>query len=373
MTSVAYKLQIGGRPADSDLLAAIRRIEVEDHAEMADMVRISLAIAVNSKGSGWTVLDDDIFRRLTPIKVLITLGSKPAEPLIAGYVIETRAQLSNEPGESQLEVVAMDATVLMNLEEKVRPWPDMADSDIASAIFSEHGLKPQVEQTRPSRQEVDTTVMQRGTDIQLLQQLARRSGYECFVEVEPGSGTTVGHFHSPRLDTTAQGVLNVNLGAATNVDSFAARNDLIGPLAAKVTGLDVATRSDQPAQVARVSQPTLGKTSTSPNDRPRQVLLANTGLAETGELQTLAQAVVNRSAWSISATGELNTVAYGRILRAKRPLMVRGAGPAFSGMYYVEKVLHSFTENGHSQHFSLRRNALGVTSRDSFADDGMVG
>ena len=39
----------------------------------------------------------------------------------------------------------MDPTVLMTLEEKVKPWPNMADSDIASAIFGDHGFTPDVE------------------------------------------------------------------------------------------------------------------------------------------------------------------------------------------------------------------------------------
>ncbi|NIU78414.1 MAG: hypothetical protein GWN71_34120, partial [Gammaproteobacteria bacterium] len=69
------------------------------------------------------------------------------EPVLSGYVIETRAVLSDTPQRSTFDVVAMDATVLMNLEEKVRPWPNMSDSDIADAIFSEYGFTPVVETT----------------------------------------------------------------------------------------------------------------------------------------------------------------------------------------------------------------------------------
>jgi len=93
-------------------------------------------------------------------------------------------------------------------------------------------------------------------------------------------------------------------------------------------------------------------------------------MAQTGELQVLAQAVVDRSAWAIVAEGELNTVAYGGVLRAKRPVSVRGAGRQFSGTYYVEKVLHSFTADGYKQRFTLKRNALGLTGSEKFSDDG---
>jgi hypothetical protein len=96
------------------------------------------------------------------------------------------------------------------------------------------------------------------------------------------------------------------------------------------------------------------------------VLLSGTGLSQAGELQSLAQSVVDASAWAISAEGELDAGIYGGVLRAKKPVAVRGAGQQFSGTYYVERVLSAFTPEGMTQHFTLRRNALGVTSQDNF-------
>ncbi len=257
----------------------------------------------------------------------------------------------------------------MNLDEKVRPWPNMADSDIATVVFGEYGFSVDVKQTQPPRQEVDYTTMQRGTDIQFLQQLAERNGYECYVEINPRIGRVEGHFHPPRLEQMPQGVLSVNMGQATNVNSFNARYDMLRPTTAQVTGLDIETQSDQPAQVQSLGLMEQGSKPALNGDRPRRVLLSRTSLAQTGELQTYAQAVVDRSAWAITADGELHTVAYGGILRAKRPVNVRGAGRQFSGIYYVEKVLHTFTGDGYTQRFTLRRNALGLTGRESFVED----
>jgi phage protein D len=271
-----------------------------------------------------------------------------------------------------LRVVAMDPSVLMNLEEKVREWPDMADSAVASDIFGEYGFEPDVEQTQPSRQEVDHKTIQRGTDIQFLRQLAERNGYECFVESNAEGGQSKAHFHKERLEQSAQGVLSVNMGRATNVDKFKARYDMLRPTTAQATGLDAETRSDQPAQADAASQRVLGDASALGGERPRRVLLSRTGLAETGELQTLAQAVVDQSSWAITAEGELNTVAYGGVLRAKRPVEVRGAGRQCSGTYYVERVLHIIRGDGYVQRFSLRRNASGLSGRERFVEDRAV-
>ena len=61
------------------------------------------------------------------------------------------------------------------------------------------------------------------------------------------------------------------------------------------------------------------------------MLPSQTGLARAGELQAFAQAVADQSSLAITADGELNTVAYGSLMRAKRPILVRGAGKQFSG------------------------------------------
>jgi len=272
-------------------------------------------------------------------------------------------------------VVAMDPTVLMHLEERVKAWPNMKDSDVAAAIFSDpaYQFTPVVDDTQWTRDENDHTLLQRSTDIQFLQQLADRNGFECFVELNPATGAVEGHFHPPRHDGQAQGVLTVNMGAATNVNRFRARFDMLGPTAAQATTLDVEDGSDQSGQADAASQGGLGREEATATDRPRRVLLSQLAMAQSGEAQRYAQAVVDRSSWAIVAEGELNTVAFGGLLRAKRPVMVRGVGRTLSGRYYAERVLLSIGADGTcTQRFTLRRNAVGLTGRERFESEEAV-
>ena len=372
MPAVSYHLEIDGERAGEELLSAVQQIEVENHARMADMMRLQLALSVQESGSAWTILDQDLFRRLSNLRLEVAIGSNQRVPLIDAYVIETSASFSNEPGKSVLTVVAMDATVLMNLEEKVRAWPNMADSDIASAIFGDYGFTADVEDTQPSRQEIDTTTIQRGTDIQFLRRLARRNGCDCYVKLNPNDGSVEGHFHRPRLDEPSQGTLSVNMGPETNVNSFRSRYEMLRPVTARVTGLDIGSQSDQAASVESSALMDLGSEPVISDDRPRRVLISQSGLSETGELQTMLQALVDNSSWAIVAEGELNTVAYENVLRASSPLMVRGIGRQFSGTYFVERVLHVINGDGYIQRFSLRRNALGLTGGESFVQDSAL-
>jgi phage protein D len=367
MADVSYSILIDNAPASLDLLDVIQQIEIEDHAEMADMLRMSVAIAVKDGCVGWSVIDDNTFQRLTKIRVNVNVGSGKTEPLIEAYVTEANANFANQPGQSVLNIVAMEPTVLMNLVEDNKAWPNMADSDIADRIFRDHQFVPVVDQTQPTWQENDYVPMQRGTDIQFLQALAKRNGFECYVELNPDSGQVEGHFHLPKLQQTPQGVLSVNMGDATNVNSFNARFDNLGPTTAKASNIDVDSQDDQDGDADEQELTDLGATPSLASTNPRQVLLSGTGLSTTGELKTAAQAEVDRSSWAITAEGEVNTVAYGDVLRAKRPVLVRGAGPQFSGTYYVQSVTHTINGDGYSQRFSLKRNGLGLTKTEGYA------
>ena len=50
---------------------------------------------------------------------------------------------------------------------------------------------------------------------------------------------------------------------------------------------------------------------------------------------------------------------YGRVLRSRRLVGVRGAGTAFDGLYFVKQVTHKLEAGGsYQQDFTLTRNGL---------------
>jgi phage protein D len=366
MTAIAYGLTVEGSPLPAAALAKLTRVEMEEHVELADVLRLTFGLSPRENASGWTVLDDDLFPRLARIRLTVTVGSGSSQPIMEGYVVESAATFDNDPAANVFSVIAFDASVLMNLEERVRAWAGMADSDIATAIFGEYGFATQVDATQPARNENAVTVIQRATDIQFLRQLARRNGFDCYVELDPASGQPTGHFHAPRVDDAPQGVLAVGMGQESTVDKVEFHFDMLRPAHAVAANLDAAASDDQSAEVVSPAIGLMGSRSTLGDDRPRKVRVNPTLLTDAGELQSYAQAVVDRAAFALTAEGELNTQSYGGVLRAKRPVLVRGVGSNLSGVYMVERVLHIFEGGSHKQSFTLRRNALGVAGQEDF-------
>lgn len=360
---LSYQLSIAGQPADADVMNAIQHVEVEEHAELADMLRLRLSTDVKDDGSGWLVLDNGTFDRLVDIELTAKLGATSSVKLFKGQVMEVTCTLSTEPGQSTVEVVAMDPTALMDLEETTKEWPNMADSAIATNIFGQYNFTPDVDTTQPTRQVDDETVIQRGTDISFLKQLAERNGFECYVETTDAG--PVGHFHAPRLSQQPQAVLSVAMGASTTVTSFSGRYDMLAASSASISQVDVSSQQTQNTQITSASLNQLGSDSTVGTAKPRTTLLSETGLSDTGTMQTYAQGYVDRSSWGITAEGEAQTAVLGKVLRTKNLVLVTGAGTLFSGQYSVQRVLHVFSPDGYVQKFTLRRNALGLTGSES--------
>jgi hypothetical protein len=69
-------------------------------------------------------------------------------------------------------------------------------------------------------------------------------------------------------------------------------------------------------------------------------------------------AAASHTSDAVRAEGQLDVARYGRVLKARQLVGVRGAGQAFDGIYYVRKVSHQIERGQYKQSFTLSRNAL---------------
>ena len=80
--------------------------------------------------------------------MVVTAGLEDeTQELISGYITHVRPVFGAGLDECRLEIWGMDASVLMDREDKLKDWPNKKDSDIATEIFGAYGLTPQVEDT----------------------------------------------------------------------------------------------------------------------------------------------------------------------------------------------------------------------------------
>jgi hypothetical protein len=69
-------------------------------------------------------------------------------------------------------------------------------------------------------------------------------------------------------------------------------------------------------------------------------------------------AYASQHADAVFANGSLDVMRYGRVLKSRQLVGVRGAGAAFDGLYFVKSVTHKVKRGEYKQDFTLARNGL---------------
>jgi phage protein D len=354
-----------GEAEVGELYRDLLTVEVELDDELAGMFRLTAKLVLHADGS-WSYLDDDRFTPWT--RVSITAGLEDdTRQLLSGFITHLRPSFGAGLEQCQVEIWGMDASVLMDREDRLEDWPNMKDSDIARDRFLHYGLTPKVTQTEVVHNEEVSTIIQRETDIQLLRRLARRNGFECFVDGNNG------YFGPPAVDDAPQPVLAVHFGEETNVDRFSLEVNALAPADVAMFQVDHDSGEILEETVDAGEQPKLGARSANDYLGPDMTHgLVFVGQAETTgapEMAALCRSLFDRGEWFVTGEGEVAANEYGNILMPRGTVTIKGIGEAHSGVYYVTHVTHRFTAGGYTQVFRVKRNALMPTGSERFDAD----
>jgi phage protein D len=359
------KIEIDGAEIEGfyDDLASL---EVELDDELAGMFRFTLGLVMQPDGTR-PYLDDESFTVWK--KVVITAGLEDdAQQLITGYITHVKPSFGYDPQEAKLEIWGMDASVLMDREDKLKDWPNKSDSDIASQIFDDHKLKQKVTDTDVTHDEDVSTIIQRETDIQFLKRLALRNGYECFVDGDTG------YFRPPQFSDAPQPVLAVQFGCDTNVNYFNLEVNALTPANVSMFQIDRVNKEVLDATADTSEDDALGAntpdTYLAPGMDPAVVFIGQTVTTGTPEMTALCQGLFQRGSWFVTGEGEVSANQYGSVLKPRATVTIKGVGETYSGVYYVTHVTHSFKPDGYKQQFRVKRNALMVTGDEDFEGSG---
>src|SRR5207248_3135796 len=85
-------------------------------------------------------------------------------------------------GNSEITVKALDRSVEMDVEEKVKAWPGVSDSNIVKTILSSYQIAPKIEATSAAPSPDVHVLVQRSTDWAFIRSLAAKWGYVAYLE-----------------------------------------------------------------------------------------------------------------------------------------------------------------------------------------------
>jgi hypothetical protein len=358
-----FRLLLDGSPADGDLYTQISSLEVEENADMPGAIQLQLPVDTSSSGD-LTFVTDDRFKPCVNLAVVATPASGSDQCIFDGYVLSHNLHLKKGTTDSSLQVWGQDASWLMNLEEKVKEWVDVTDADVANSIFSDYGFTPYSDNSSndsPTHVESGHSLMQRASDIQFLQTLARRNGKLCRIACTDTPGQRTGYFVKPDLGGDPAVTLTLNDPEAWTMDSLDLTWDISRPTSVMArqalfndSSEDGASGDSSDSGLALLDARGLSDFS----GKTISVLLT-TAVDDAQELTLRAQSLLREAGWFVRCEGEVDAARLNAILRVGTVVQVNGAGSLNSGKYFVWSVRHTITADAHKMKFVLVRNAVG--------------
>lgn len=342
-------------------LEALQEAEVTVAADGESGFSLKFALA---SGSPLHTLFLVAGQQLPTLRVILvsTIGGMPSV-LMDGVVEKQELSPGAHPNEATLTVLGKDLTAVMDKTDKTGlPYPALPVSArvlACLASYAAYGMIPiPIPPLVPSVTSPTTEIPQhQGTDLAYLRSMAKDAGYVFYVEPGPLPGANTAYFGPEIRLGVPQPALSMNSDGFTNVQTMSFAIDGASRKLPVAYVQEPLTKLPLPVPIPDVSlaSPPLGLVPPHLNGLRPVRDVAGKGLVEV-LLRGLGDA--SSAADAVTGTGTLDVVTYGRPLRARGLVGVRGAGLAFDGLWYVKGVTSKIVPGSFTQTFRLARNGL---------------
>ncbi len=302
---------------------------------------------------------------LPPILRCIIIATFNGTPnvLMDGVILDNQLTPGSNGASSTLTLKGKDLSAVMDvIDFSGLPYPAMpvfARVLLVLAKYAALGIIPLVIPPIVTDLPIPTDRIPRhqGKDLGYLRTLARESGYVFYVDPGPLPGISTAYWGPEIKVGVPQPALNIDMDAHTNVDSLQFRFDKESKKMPVIFVQEETTKAPLTIPIPDVSplNPPLGLIPPLP---PKLEPLIET--ARMNPLQALMYGLAEASRTSdcVTANGSLDVLRYGRILKSRSLVGVRGAGMSFDGLYFVSSVTHKIKPGEYKQDFELKRNGL---------------
>ncbi|KAA3662483.1 MAG: hypothetical protein DWQ04_13395 [Chloroflexi bacterium] len=362
LLGIRLLLQLGRTvplPAPYAVMSALREIEVTNKDRERDGFKLKLTLGKETP-LDYSLLTSGLLDPPNRLVISVIFGALP-QVLIDGIITHQQFQPSNQPGESQLHLMGESVAVMLELEEKTEVYPNQPDSVIVTrllASYAQYGLVPKVTTTTDIPIETDRVPSQQGSDLACIQSLAEKNGFVFYIEPGPVPGTNIAYWGPENRLDVPQSALTMNMGALTNVDApINFTYNALGPASPEITIVEPNTRLPISIPVPSGLNLPLAR---RPATVLRRIIDRNSAKLNPYQAGLRGTATSSESADPIQASGELNAVRYGRSLKSRRLVGVRGVGDTYNGDYYVKEVTHTIQAGSYRQQFKLKREGFGA-------------
>lgn len=355
-------------PVPPEVIDAVQQVSVtlDDAGKSGFQITLELSRPRGSGNRDYPVVSSQALRIGNRVQITARLGDRQ-HPLMDGIVTNHQTAPSNEPGASTLTVSGEDLTVLLDqhaVQIQVPGAPLIARVMIALSPLAAFGVTPMV---LPPPTDLPPLLTENppnmdGTFLAVINQIAQQANY--VFAWRPGlfRGQSFAYFGPKVYAGRPQPALTFGMGSEDNVSSISFTND--GTKAKMFYG--TVQEANTNVTIPVVSLPYPFFLEAVPATVGHLPLLGTSKLPD-DEGGKIAKAFVSATAqhWAslegaATASGELDTVRYGEVLKAQQLVEVRGVGWTQGGSWYVKSVTHNLSRGSWTQSFNLERTGYGA-------------
>lgn len=358
-------------PATPDLAEAVQSIQVTHNDEGKSGFQITFQIGRAGLADilDYSLLANPLLRPFNRV-VLTAVFNVVPRVIMDGIITNRQLSPGDAPGSATLTVTGEDVSVMMDLKKVRAAHPAQPEPVIALkliATYAQYGLLPMV--IPPPALDVPNPLevipVQQGSDLEYLNEMARRYGHVFFVIPGPAPLANIAYWGPPVRIGILQRALSVNMGPETNVSSVSFQYNALAPTIVSDLVRDSRLNVTLPVMTFVSTRPPLVPMPALPFQLPnvRTSLLESEsggGLTFT-QAYSRAQSLTDRSVDAVvTAQGDLDALRYGDILTPRALVGLRGAGFTHDGVYYVKSVTHNISRGQYKQRFTITREGDGA-------------
>lgn len=355
------------RPVSREIIEALVDVEVTQSKQSVSGCQLTFNLSHKSKLHDVFLLGQgglpDIFRI-----ILSVIVNGTSQVLFDGVATNTEVSPGSQPGVSRLTVTGEDLTRIMDYVDRTGfPYPMMSAANRVLFLVSNYapfGIVPDIKslafQFIPNL--LKNIPAHQGTDLAYIRMLAERAGFVFYIEPGKRPKQNFAYFGPDVNVGQTHRALTVNMDTISNVESLNFSFDSQSAEQPVAYIQEPFAKTTIPVPIPSLQ--TIGQPLAKYPPIPRKIRhikdMESLNWPETAQ-RLLGEAL--RSQNSARATGSVDILRYGEILKPRRLVGVRGAGKAYDGKYLVEQVTYSIKRGSFKQNFTLARNGLGSTVR----------
>lgn len=344
------------------VIEALQTVRIEDNTGTTPSgFELSFSIEKGSPLNTIFLLAGGAALPILRVALVATINGQ-ANTLINGVVTRTDIQPGRGDQPGTLSVKGKDLSATMELFDfSGFPYVAMPPFARVALILAKYAWLGVIPQVIPSLEgpplPTETIPRHQDNDLAYVRMLAEKAGYTFFFKPGPAPATSVAYWGPEVRIGQVQPALTAESGVGTNVEDLSFTFDKDGTEIPIVYVQNKLTKAPIPIPIPSATpfHPPLGAIPPLP---PKITRLTDT--ARLNPVEALARGFAHAAKHSdaVKGSGKLDVLRYGRILKARGLVGVRGAGAAFDGVHYVETVTHELSRGSYKQSFTLKRSGL---------------